>query len=261
RRPQVGVWLDGAIPFRAETSRGYVQGVQAQYLQRLERENLSAPTPAAPVDIETRFRYNQNFKSVYAMVPGVIMLLLMLIPSMMTAVGVVREKELGSITNLYATPVTRLEFLVGKQLPYIAVAMVSFVSLLGLALLLFRVPVEGSLGALTVGALLYVVASTGFGLLVSSFVRTQIAAIFAAAILSIMPTISFSGFLSPISSLSGGGRLVGYGFPTSYFQKISVGTFTKALGFGELVVNYLALTIFIVAFLILSLLLLRRQER
>ncbi|MGD8616736.1 MAG: ribosome-associated ATPase/putative transporter RbbA, partial [Gammaproteobacteria bacterium] len=229
RRPQVGVWLDGAIPFRAETSRGYVQGVQAQYLQRLERENLSAPTPAAPVDIETRFRYNQNFKSVYAMVPGVIMLLLMLIPSMMTAVGVVREKELGSITNLYATPVTRLEFLVGKQLPYIAVAMVSFVSLLGLALLLFRVPVEGSLGALTVGALLYVVASTGFGLLVSSFVRTQIAAIFAAAILSIMPTISFSGFLSPISSLSGGGRLVGYGFPTSYFQKISVGTFTKAL--------------------------------
>jgi len=189
------------------------------------------------------------------------MLLLMLIPSMMTAVGVVREKELGSITNLYATPVTRLEFLLGKQLPYVVVAMVSFVSLLAMALLLFRVPVQGSLAALTAGALLYVMASTGFGLLVSSFVKTQIAAIFAAAILSIMPTINFSGFLSPVSSLAGGGRTVGYGFPASYFQQISVGTFTKALGFSDLLVNYLALALFIIAILALSLALLRLQER
>jgi ribosome-dependent ATPase len=261
RSPQVAIWLDGAIPFRAETSRGYVQGVHARYLGELAERTPLAQDRAPRVEIETRFRYNQNFKSVFAMVPGVIMLLLMLIPSMMTAVGVVREKELGSITNLYATPVTRLEFLLGKQLPYIVVAMVSFVSLLGLALFLFQVPVQGSLAALTVGALLYVIASTGFGLLVSSFVRTQIAAIFAAAILSIMPTINFSGFLSPVSSLGGGGRLVAYGFPTSYFQKISVGTFTKALGFAELLVNYLALVAFIVVFLLLSLSLLRRQER
>jgi ribosome-dependent ATPase len=157
--------------------------------------------------------------------------------------------------------VTRLEFLVGKQLPYIAVAMLSFVSLVALAMALFGVPVTGSLAALTVGALLYVVASTGFGLLVSSFVRTQIAAIFAAAILSIMPTISFSGFLSPVSSLEGGGRVVAAIFPTSWFQTISVGIFTKALGFGDLLRDYLALAAFVVAYLALSLALLRQQER
>jgi ribosome-dependent ATPase len=260
RRPQVALWLDGAIPFRAETSRGYVQGVHREYLRQLaHRERVSA-SQLAPLRIETRYRYNQNFKSVYAMVPGVIMLLLMLIPSMMTAVGVVREKELGSITNLYATPVTRLEFLLGKQLPYIVIAMISFISLLAMALFLFRVPVAGSVAALSVGALLYVMASTGFGLLVSSFVKTQIAAIFAAAILSIMPTINFSGFLSPVSSLAGGGKAVGYGFPAGYFQQISVGTFTKALGFSDLLVNYLALAAFIVVILALSLALLRLQE-
>ncbi len=261
RHPQVALWLDGAIPFRAETSRGYVQGAHRQYLRHLQQREPDADLQTLPVRIETRYRYNQNFKSVYAMVPGVIMLLLVMIPSMMTAVGVVREKELGSITNLYATPVTRLEFLLGKQLPYIGVAMVSFASLLAMAVLLFRVPVQGSLVALSVGALLYVTASTGFGLLVSSFVKTQIAAIFAAAILSIMPTINFSGFLSPVSSLAGGGRLVGYGFPASYFQQISVGTFTKALGFADLLVNYLALGVFIVAILTLSLVLLKLQER
>jgi len=261
RRPEVGVWLDGAVPFRAETSRGYVQGLHLEYLMDLAHRVQGVEVQVLPVNIETRFRYNQDFKSSFAMVPGVIMLLLMLIPAMMTAVGVVREKELGSITNLYATPVTRLEFLLGKQLPYVVIAMISFVSLVLLALFLFKVPVKGSIPALTAGALLFVITSTGFGLLVSTFVKTQIAAIFAAAILSIMPTINFSGFLSPVSSLTGGGRIAGYGYPSSYFQNISVGTFTKALGFGDLLINYFVLVAFIVAFLLLSLALLKPQER
>jgi len=261
RLPEVGVWLDGAVPFRAETSRGYVQGLHLDYLTDLARRKQGAEVQALPVDIETRFRYNQDFKSAFAMVPGVIMLLLMLIPAMMTAVGVVREKELGSITNLYATPVTRLEFLLGKQLPYVVIAMISFVSLVLLALFLFKVPVKGSIPALAAGALLFVIASTGFGLLVSTFVKTQIAAIFAAAILSIVPTINFSGFLSPVSSLTGGGRIAGYGYPSSYFQKISVGTFTKALGFGDLLINYLVLAVFSAVILLLSLALLKAQER
>jgi ribosome-dependent ATPase len=260
RRPEVGVWVDGAMPFRAESSRGYAQGVHLTYLAELARRALGVEINTLPVNIETRFRYNQDFKSVFAMVPGVIMLLLMLIPAMMTAVGVVREKELGSITNLYATPVTRLEFLTGKQLPYVAVAFLSFLSLVLLALCLFQVPLKGGFVPLAGGALLYVAASTGFGLLVSTFVRTQIAALFAAAVLSLMPTINFSGMLTPVSSLSAGGRLMGYGFPSAHFQKISIGAFTKALGFGELWIHYLALAGFTVGFLLLALVLLKTQE-
>jgi ribosome-dependent ATPase len=261
RRPEVGVWLDGAMPFRGETSRGYVHGVHLRYLEDMaQRESGEAPQ-ILPAYIETRFRYNQDFKSVFAMVPGVIMLILAMIPAMLTALGVVREKELGSITNLYSTPVTRLEFLLGKQIPYIFIALINFLSLLLLALLLFRVPVQGSYMALVIGAFLYVIATTGFGLLVSTFVKTQIAAIFATAIITSIPAVNFSGLLKPVSSLYGGAKAMGYGFPSLYFQQISVGTFTKALRFSDLLVNYLALLVFITVFLILGLVLLKTQER
>ena len=256
RRPTVGAWLDGAMPFRAETARGYVQGVHRTYLA----QPAGGESVEELVEIEPRFRYNQEFKSVYAMIPGVIMVLMMMVPAMMTAVGVVREKELGSITNLYVTPVTRLEFLLGKQSVYIAVGLLSFVSLTLMAQFLFRVPVRGSAAALATGALLFVTASTGFGLLLSTFVKTQIAAIFAAAILSIVPSINFSGFMAPVSSLSGGAKWVGYGFPSSHFQNISVGAFTKALDFATLSPSFAALALFIVLFLGLSLGLLKAQE-
>ena len=117
RRQEVGLWLDGAMPFRADTSRGYVEGAHQVYLNALTRTDPGRWGQRPPVDLAVRYRYNQAFKSINAMVPGVIMLLLMMIPTMMTAVGVVREKEVGSIVNLYVTPVTRLEFLLGKQ-PY-----------------------------------------------------------------------------------------------------------------------------------------------
>jgi ribosome-dependent ATPase len=256
RRPTVGAWLDGAMPFRAETARGYVRGIHLTYLAQL----AGGESGDERVATEPRFRYNQEFKSVYAMIPGVIMVLMMMVPAMMTAVGVVREKELGSITNLYATPVTRLEFLLGKQSIYIAVGLISFVSLVLMALLLFRVPVQGSAAALTAGALLYVAASTGFGLLLSNFVKTQIAAIFAAAILSVVPSVNFSGFMSPVSSLSGAAKWIGYFFPSSHFQLISVGAFTKGLGFAALVPSFAALALFIVLYLCLSLGLLKAQE-
>jgi ribosome-dependent ATPase len=254
------VWLDGAMPFRAETSRGYVQGVHRTYLAELARRSPDSPPPQPAAQVETRFRYNQDFESVFAVVPGVIMLLLMMIPAMMTAVGVVREKELGSITNLYATPVTGLEFLLGKQSPYVLVALVNFATLCGLAVWVFGVPFKGSLPALMSGAVLYVIAATGFGLLVSVFVKTQITAIFAAAIITTLPAMQFSGFVVPLSSLAGGARAMGYAFPCAYFQQISIGTFTKALGFADLLSNHLALVGFAAAYLLAGLALLKSQE-
>jgi ribosome-dependent ATPase len=260
RQPEVGVWLDGAMPFRAETSRGYVEGVHQAYMAELARRASGQEPPGLPADIAVRFRYNQDFKSLFAIVPGVIMLMLGLIPTMMTAVGVVREKEMGSITNLYATPVTGLEFLLGKQLPYAALAFASFASLLLLGLCLFQVPVKGSLAALIVGAALYVVATTGFGLLLSTFVKTQVAAIFAAGILTTLPAMQFSGFLTPISSLSGSARIMGQVFPSTYFQQISIGAFTKALGFADLTIPMVALAALVVGYLMVTVALLKTQE-
>lgn len=260
RSPEIGVLLDGAMPFRAETARGYVQGVMLQYLSALSLERQGVPIEISPMQIETRFLYNQAFKSTYAITPGVIMLLCILIPSMMTAVGIVREKEMGSITNFYATPVTQVEFLLGKQLPYIFLAYINFLSLFLLILIVFGVPMKGSVFALAVGAFLYVWTTTGFGMLVSAFVKSQIAAIFATSIVAMVLTMNFSGFLTPVSTLGGGARFMGLFFPAPYFQQISVGAITKALDFGDLWSNHLALLLFALAFFMIAALLVRKQE-
>jgi ribosome-dependent ATPase len=261
RTPQVAAWIDGSMPFRAETIHGYVEGLHLAYLTDLARRTYDAEPELLPADIESRYRYNQDFKSIFAMVPSVIALLLIFIPAVLMALGVVREKELGSITNLYVTPVTRLEFLLGKQLPYIGLAMINFLLMVGLAIFLFGVSVKGSFLALSSGALLYVAAATGVGLLISSFTRTQIAALFGTAILTMVPATMFSGMMQPVSSLEGGAALIGQGFPTSYFLTISVGTFTKALGFPDLWLQFLALAAFLPVLTTLSVLLLKKQER
>jgi ribosome-dependent ATPase len=257
RAPEVAVWLDGSMPFRAETTKGYVTALAAKYISTQQAAESGVPSP---VNFETRFRYNQSFESVNAMVPSVIMLMLMLIPAIMSTIGVVREKETGSIANFYSTPITKFEFLFGKQLPYIAVAMISFLLLVILAVFLFKVPVKGSFSMLVFGTLLYVGASTGFGQLVSTFTRTQVSAVFATIVIAIIPAANFSGLLVPVSSLTGGGRLLGLGFPTAWYQPVSVGAFTKGLGFEDLWPNLIMLAVFFVLYLGAAKLILRKQE-
>jgi ribosome-dependent ATPase len=279
----VGVWVDGAMPFRAETIRGYFQMAHQQYLSdfavrhgeaanvasddsrdALRARNLAmlghSALPAPQARIETRFLYNQDFDSIYAQVPGSIAILLVEIPAILMALAIVREKELGSIINLYVTPVTRLEFLLGKQLPYIAIAMVNFGLLCLMGVVLFGVPLKGSFPTLFLGALLYVTATTGIGMLISTFCRTQIAALFGTAILTLLPAQMFSGMLTPVSSLVGVPAILGKGFPMTYFLKISVGAFTKGLGFQDLSATLVDLAIFIPVLTALSLAFLRKQE-
>jgi ribosome-dependent ATPase len=252
--------VDGAMPFRGETARGYINALYLSYLDELSLREQGRLRDRLPVIIENRFRYNQGFKSADAMVPGVIMVILGVIPAIMTALAVAREKELGSIINLYVTPVTGAEFILGKQLPYVVIAILNFFCLLIMAVLLFEVPVRGSLPALMLGALLYTLATTGFGLVVSCFVKSQIAAIFSAPLLVVIPATNFSGLMSPVSSLTGGAKVMGYSFPAAYFHGISVGAFTKALGFGDLTASYLALAGFFAAFVVLARILLKTQQ-
>ena len=259
KRPQAAVWIDGAMPFRAETIRSYVDGLAQTYLAEQHRRH-GLISPAAPIRIETRFRYNQAFESVYSIIPGVIMLILMMIPAMLTALSVVREKEVGSIANFRSTPVSPGEFLFGKQAPYALLSFLSFGLLAAGAMLIFAVPVRGSALALVLGGLLYVFATTGMGLLFSCFLRTQVSAIFVTAVVSIIPTANFSGLLAPVSSLSPTGRLLGLAFPSGWFQEISIGAFTKGLSFAMLAPNLLVLLGFALLYLGLAIVILKKQE-
>ena len=260
RPPQIGAWFDGSNTTRAETGRGYVQGMLYAHLQDLSMREAGEIPAFYPATIEPRFRYNQAFRSQYAIPPGVLMMLLIMIPAMLTSLGVVREKEMGSILNLYAAPARKIEFLLGKQLPYIGVALVSFASLVVLMLTVFGIGMPGSFPTLLFGAVLYATAATAFGLVVSTFVRSQIAAIFATAIVVMIPTVNFSGMMYPVSTLEGGAAIIGQSFPALYFQRISAGVFNKGLDFAVLYPNHLILAGFCVLFWAIATVLLRKQE-
>ena len=256
----IGMWVDGAITNRAETIQGYVQGMHQHWLVQQATERLGR-VPASQIGIETRFRYNPDVRSLPAMVPAVIPLMLLMIPAMLTALSVVREKEMGSILNLYVTPVTRAEFLLGKQVPYVVMGMVSYALMTVLAVTLFGVPLTGSLVALSVAALLFVVFATGFGLFVSVFTRSQIAAIFITMLATMLPSITLSGLLNPVSSMTGGARVMGEAYPATHMLLISRGVFNKALGFADLYGPFAALAMAAPLIVTVAIVLLKKQER
>ncbi|AMH16394.1 ABC transporter ATP-binding protein/permease [Citrobacter sp. FDAARGOS_156] len=257
---KIGVWVDGAMPSRAETVRGYVQAMHQTWLQDAMARQPNASGQNGLMTIETRYRYNPDVKSLPAIVPAVIPLLLMMIPSMLSALSVVREKELGSIINLYVTPTTRSEFLLGKQLPYIVLGMLNFLLLCALSVFVFGVPHKGSFMTLTLAALLYVTIATGLGLLISTFMKSQIAAIFGTAIITLIPATQFSGMIDPVASLEGPGRWIGEIYPTSHFLTIARGTFSKALDLTDLWQLFMPLAVAIPVVIGLSVLLLKKQE-
>ncbi|MFN3320072.1 MAG: ribosome-associated ATPase/putative transporter RbbA [Allorhizobium sp.] len=243
RNVEIGAWVDGAMPARAETVLGYVRGMHQTWLTQKARELYGDAATIGQFQIAIRYRYNPGVESLIAMVPAVIPLLLMLIPSMLAVLSVVREKELGSIVNFYVTPVTRFEFVIGKQLPYIALALLNFGMLTAFAVLVFGVPLTGSFLTLALAAFLYVIIATGIGLLISSFISSQVAAIFGTALITIIPAVQYSGIIDPVSSLQGMGAYIGQIYPATYFVTIARGTFSKALGFNDLAASFIPLLI------------------
>ena len=258
RPVQIGAWIDGAMPQRAETIRGYVGGLHQQWLaQQLRERGIALPQAAS---IETRFRYNPDVKSLPAMVPAVIALLLLMLPAMLTALAVVREKELGSIINLYVTPVTRLEFLVGKQLPYVGLAMVNFLLMCAAAITVFGVPITGSFWTLALAACVYAIVATGIGLVASSITSSQSAAMFIALVVTLVPSVQFSGLLHPVTSLEGAGRWIGEVFPATYMLIVSRGVFSKGLGLHDLMGTLVPLLITVPVVMGAAVALLKKQE-
>ena len=260
-KPEVGFYVDGSMPFNATNIRGYIGSLITAYTKDRIADSGLPVSLKAPAGIEPRFMYNQDFDSINAIAPGVMMLVLMMIPAMMSAVGVVREREIGSIANFYASPAAVAQYLIGKQLPYIAVGMVNFAAMMLMIIYLFGVPLKGSFTGLAVGTLLMVSASTALGLLISCFVRSQLAAIFATAIITMIPAQTYSGFLYPLSTMEGGALVIGKTFPSSWYYTVSVGSFTKGLHTADLLHEYAAIAAFAATGLILACVLLKKQEK
>ncbi|WP_432817183.1 ribosome-associated ATPase/putative transporter RbbA [Sulfitobacter sp. JB4-11] len=267
--PEIAGLIDGSDTNRAGTVESYVEGAHASILSSDAQGTLALNVLAmsqtqgatSPAQLIPRFQYNPAMESLPAIGPSIPPLLLLLFPAILMAVSVAREKEIGTITNFYVTPTTRAEFLIGKQLVYIGITLLNFVILTALVVTVLGVPLKGEPLALVLGALLYAVAATGYGLVVSMLTSTQVTAVFAAAILSVMPTLQFSGMITPVSSLEGAARVMGTFWPTTWYMGISVGTFTKGLGLSELAGHLLRLAAFGPVLTLLAVLALRKQEK
>jgi ribosome-dependent ATPase len=259
--PQVLSQVDGAMTFRGETIGQYVQGVHQTLLKNPAWNLGSGAFRKYTADIEDRYMYNPTFESIYSIVPSVPALLLLLIPAILMTVSIVREKELGSMINFYVTPTGRVEYLVGKQLPYIAIALINFAILALMTVTVFGVPIKGSFLMLTLCTVLYVTATTGIGMMTSTFTSSQVAAVFVTAIITIVPTIQFSGLLQPVSTLDGNARVVGSIWPATYYMHSSLGTYTKGLRPALMVGDILFLAGCIPVFLAISFAGLKKQEK
>ena len=262
KSPQVAFFIDGAMPSRAETVNGYVTSLHNQWLAEQAREHAAGSAANASMcQVETRYRYNPDVLSLPAMVPAVIPLLLMMIPAILAALAVVREKEMGSIINLYVTPLSRSEFLIGKQLPYVMFSILSSLMLIAMAVTVFDVPVKGSVWVLLISLVLYSMCSTGFGLLASSVTRSQIAVIFMTMLGTMLPAVQFCGMIDPVTSQEGAGRVIGAIYPTTYMLLISRGVFNKALGLQDLYPEILVLLITVPIVICFGVMLLKKQEK
>jgi ribosome-dependent ATPase len=259
--PQVLAQVDGAMTFRGDTIAQYVQGVNKTTLTDPANGLWTSKPHKDVANIQGRFMYNPTFESKYSMVPSVPALLLLLIPAILMAVAIVREKELGSMINFYVTPTGRLEYLLGKQLPYVVIGMINFAVLTVIALLVFQVPIKGSFLMLALCTFLYVMATTAVGMVMSTFTSSQVAAVFVTAILTIVPTIQFSGLLQPVSTLKGSAAFVGSIWPASYYMHASLGAYTKGLGASLLAKDILFMLVCIPVLLAISFLGLRKQEK
>lgn len=262
---QVAALIDGADTGRAGTIESYVTSahtaVSADAGGASPGLDMLAQPASSLIQFTPRFRYNPAMESLPSIGPSIPPLLLLLFPAILMAVSVAREKEIGTITNFYVTPTSRVEFLVGKQLVYIGITLINFAILTVLVVLVLGVPLRGDPLVLLLASLVYAVAATGFGLLVSMMSATQVTAVFASTVLSVMPTLQFSGMMTPVSSLEGPARVLGSLWPTTWYMAISVGTYTKGLGLADLSGALLRLAVFGPIFTGLAILALRKQER
>lgn len=245
--------IDGVFPYRAEVAKGYVSAIIANFNQQSLERNLvahlgiakeQASLQVSPIRLESRYLYNQALRSQWSISSGLMMLVLMVTPPFLTALGVVREKENGSIYNIYASTISRGEFILGKFLPYLFISSLNILILWWAVMTVFGTPFKGHPLFYYAASVIYVICTAGCGLLVSLLVRTQVAAVMLTMVISFVPAMLYSGLLVPIESMGAATKLEAHLFPTLYYLRITWASFLKGLGWAELWFDVAALMLY-----------------
>jgi ABC-2 type transport system permease protein len=235
--------VDGTFPQRARTVQGYMEAINAIasgemqvgfVSKRLGVSSERAMQLLQPLRLEVRYLYNPELRSVWNVSASMMMFILIMTAPLLAALSVVREKETGSIYNIYASTIQRVEFILGKLLPNVLISFGNALVLWFMALWYFGAPFKGSIPFFLMATLMYVICTSSLGLLVSMLVRTQQAALMIAVILSVIIALQFSGMLTPVSLLTGPNYVLAHLLPAMYYQDIVLGAFLKGAGWASL---------------------------
>jgi ABC-2 type transport system permease protein len=248
RQASVQVLVDGSFASRAMVVTGYIAAISAQFNAQIVSGYLAehgyVTTNVVPLSVDNRVWYNPSLESKNSIVPGLLVINLMFYPSLLAALVLVREKERGTIFNLYCSPAKRWEIIVGKAFPYIGVAFVDYFLIFLLSIAIFHVRFVGSFLVLTLAALLYIACCIGLGLVISVFCRTQVAAMLVTFVALMTPSMLFSGMMTPISSMDRSAQIISWFIPASHFMSMARGVFLKGLGFGYYLPDFLTLFLY-----------------
>ena len=253
--------IDGTFPFRTSTSKGYVAAINNAFNTQLltayisQKMGVTAEQAAAfmsPIKIQLRYLYNQELRSIWSIAPAMMMFILLMTPPFLTALGVVREKESGSIYNIYSSTVTRGEFLIGKLFPYVVISCMNVVILWLIAIFAFGAPFKGDPVFFFIASVIYVTCTTGIGLLVSLFSKTQVSAMMMTVVVTIVPAVLYSGLLVPIASMDAASQFEAHLFPAMYYTDIVLGSFLKGIGIEQLWTRVAALLLYTIILWVVS---------
>ena len=262
-RVAVGVTVDGSFPSRGQIALGYVEAISTLYNQALLRawlaEHGRRDTPVWPVQTDLSVWYNPTLESKNFIVPGMLVIVLMIFPPLLSALLIVRERESGTILNLYCSPARRWDIIAGKALPYVAVSFLDYLVIFAISLWLFQVRFVGSAWILSAGALLYSMATVGLGMLISVLARTQLAAVMATFLVAVAPAFAFSGIFTPIAGQELTGRLIGRLIPATYFMEVVRGSYLKGHAIAAYGPTFAGLATYVVAVYALAWLALQKR--
>lgn len=256
--------IDGSYTPFAQVAFSYVNAINAAYNQKIQAAFIDqkmgrrADNDAA-LTVNTRVRYNPTFKSANFIIPGLFGVILMAFPPMLSALAIIREKERGSIQQIFLSPTQPIELILGKLIPYGVIAFMQMLIVLAGGLLLFQIPFRGSIALFLGASVIYVLATVSIGLLVSAIVRTQVAAMLLSLVLTVMPSMLFSGFIFPVHTMPAAMQLYTNAFPTRYFIDISRAIALKGQGLETIGSGLLFLAGYAVVLILISALLFKKR--
>lgn len=235
QQAQVQTLIDGSYTPSAQVMQSYIEAINAAYNGRLLSQVIQNRTGQSldqyiALSVASRVRYNPGLESVNAIVPGLFGVILMAFPPLLSALAIVREKERGSIQQVFVSPILPVELIIGKLIPYAVIAFVEMLIILAGGKLWFDVPFHGSLPLFLLASFLFVLCTVGIGLLVSTLTGNQVTAMLLAIVLTIMPSMLFSGFIFPVHTMPVPMQVYANAFPTRYFIDLSRAIMLKGQG-------------------------------